>query len=188
MREQQPESAAKTGHNDLPPAIFLVGFMGAGKTSCGHELAMRLGWEFVDLDDRVVAREGRTISDIFRDDGEEAFRAMEARALKEVIDEVLNGTFRVVALGGGAYVQPENAQTICATGFPVIFLDAALEELRRRCDAHGTARPLLQDEERFRQLYESRRGRYLKADIRIDTTAKTVEAVVEEILQVLRVK
>jgi shikimate kinase len=188
MSDQLPESDAATGHNGLPPAIYLVGFMGAGKSSVGRELAVRLGWEFVDLDDRVIAREGRTIADIFRDDGEAAFRQMESRALAEVIEEARNGISTVIALGGGAYVQPENAQTIRATGFPVVFLDATLDELRRRCAPHGATRPLFQDEERFRQLYESRRTHYLKADLRIDTTAMPVETVAEEVLQILRIK
>jgi shikimate kinase len=188
MSDQIPENAAMTAHAGLPPAIFLVGFMGAGKSSVGRELAVRLGRAFVDLDDRVIAREGRTIADVFRDDGEAAFRKMESRALAEVIEEVRNGASAVVALGGGAYVQPENAQTIGETGFPVVFLDAALDELRCRCAQNGATRPLFQDEERFQQLYESRRTYYLKANVRIDTTSRPVGAVVEDVLQVLRTK
>ncbi len=174
-----------TSHTGVKPALFLVGFMGAGKSSVGCELAQRLGWAFVDLDDRIVAREGRAIAEIFRCDGEAEFRKMESRALLEVITEVQNGNHMVVALGGGAYVEPGNAEAMRTAGFPVVFLDGALEELRRRCALQGSERPLFQDEERFRQLYESRRKHYVKADVRIDTTARSVEAVVEEILHVL---
>lgn len=188
MSDQHPEHAPKTGHKSAASALFLVGFMGAGKSSVGRELAVQLGCEFVDLDDRVIAHQGRTIADIFRDDGEAAFRKMESRALAGVLEEVRNGVSAVIALGGGAYVQPENALTIKESGFPVIFLDATFEELRQRCVPHGTTRPLFQDEERFRRLYESRQAHYKKADLRIDTTAKAIKIVADEILQVLRVK
>jgi shikimate kinase len=185
MSDQLPERAAKTGHNDTFPAFFLVGFMGAGKSSVGLALAAQLAWKFVDLDERIVARESRMIADIFRDDGEAAFRKMEALALIQVIEEVQSGISTVIALGGGAYVQPENEQTIRATGFPVVFLDATLEELRNRCAPYAATRPLFQDEEKFRQLYESRRTYYLNADFRLDTTAKPVETVVADLLQIL---
>ncbi len=160
--------------------------MGAGKTSVGRELAVRLSWDFVDLDDRVIDRDGRAIADIFRDEGEAAFRAMETSALRAVIQEVEHGAHVIIALGGGAFVQSQNEAMIRTTGFPVVFLDADIEELRRRCAATPGTRPLFKNETEFRMLYEQRRGCYLRADIRIDTTSKSVPAIAEEITASLR--
>ena len=187
--------------------IFLVGFMGAGKTTVGQLLAQRLGWSFVDLDDRVRAREGREITDIFRQYGEDYFRQVEHECLRELMGEHPKNTptlsrqpqarqgwgnplamaaqeGMVVALGGGAFVQAENAAMLRQTGAPVIFLDADLQELRRRCQGEGVVRPLLRDENQFRQLYEARRGSYMAADFRLDTGGKTPEQVVDELLAV----
>jgi shikimate kinase len=179
--------------------IFLVGFMGAGKTTVGQLLAKRLGWSFVDLDDRIRAREGCDIGEIFRGSGEAYFRQVESACLRELIEEPPGPSTRasksgsrslgmtgedgvVVALGGGAFVQAENAAMLRQTGAPVIFLDASVEELRRRCEGEGAERPLLRDQNQFRQLYEARRGGYMTADFRVDTGGKTPEQVVEELL------
>src|SRR5512135_1713202 len=89
-------------------AIVLVGFMGAGKTTVGQELARLLGWRFVDLDDRITARAGRSIARIFAESGEAAFRAAESRALAEFVGELAGAAPCVLALGGGAFVQPAN--------------------------------------------------------------------------------
>jgi shikimate kinase len=169
----------------VPKAVFLVGFMGAGKTTIGRCVARRLGWRFVDLDNRVEAREGRTVADIFRDSGESAFRAAEAAALHELLGEIGAGTNTVIALGGGTYVQPANAEAILLSGAPVIFVDAAFEELVRRCSAKGTVRPLFQNAEQFRRLYEDRRRSYVKADLRLDTTFKRAEAAADELISFL---
>jgi shikimate kinase len=185
MKQAHPENSSQAPDRNLPPAVFLVGFMGAGKTSVGRELARRLGWNFVDLDDRIVARESRSVAEIFRDDGEAAFRWIESRELAEIIAEAAKGIRAVIALGGGAYVQPENAVRIRETRIPVVFLDASLDELRHRCSADQNVRPLFQDEAQFRTLYESRHAQYLKSDARVDTTGKSVEAVAAEIALLL---
>jgi shikimate kinase len=181
--------------------IFLVGFMGAGKTTVGQLLARRLGWSFVDLDDRVCAREGREIAHIFRQSGEDYFRKVEHECLQELLGETQGPSTRgdrarllgmtagagiVVALGGGAFVQAENAVLLRQTGAPVIFLDADVKELRRRCLGETVVRPLLRDENLFRQLYEARRGGYMAADFRLDTGGKTPQQVVDELLALAR--
>src|SRR5437588_8953546 len=89
-------------------AVFLVGFMGAGKTSVGRALGQRLNWAFEDLDDRIECSEHRTVAEIFRDSGEPAFRNAEHAALQAVLNE-LHGESRIIALGGGAYAQSKNA-------------------------------------------------------------------------------
>lgn len=167
-------------------AVFLVGFMGAGKTTVGKRLARRLGWRFIDLDDLIVARQGRSIAEIFADSGEPAFRATETEVLRGLLEELTAHQPAVVALGGGAFVQPENARMLQQHGSPVVFLDASLAELRRRCLPKGRARPLFQDANQFRQLYESRRSGYMAAGIRMDTTRKTVAQVAAELLRLLQ--
>jgi len=157
-----------------------VGFMGAGKTSVGRALSRRLGWSFEDLDDRIVAREGRSVEEIFRDRGEAEFRRAETAALRELLGE-LGSSPRVVALGGGAFAQTENAALIEEAGIHSVFLDAPVEELFRRCEQEQRQRPLHQDARQFRELYEKRRASYMKASRRIETNGKDVDTVAAEV-------
>ena len=167
-------------HN-LPRVIFLVGFMGAGKTSVGRVLATTLGWRFIDLDDRIEAREGRKIREIFEQSGEAVFRNAESAELRALLAE-LNGPATVAALGGGAFVQPENAALLQRSAAPIIFLDATVEVLAERCCSELGVRPLFQDPASFRALHESRRPAYLAATLRVDTTSKSIDAVADEII------
>ncbi len=178
------ERVLKGGRNT--GAVILVGYMGAGKTSVGQALASRLGWRFVDLDDRIQSREGRSIAEIFRDSGERAFRAAESRALSELLAELPSAGGTVAALGGGAFAQEKNAAAIRRSGHVVVFLDAEIGELRRRCAQAGAVRPLYQDENQFRQLYERRRSAYMKADFCVDTTGKSIAQVALEIASILQ--
>src|SRR5579864_2179824 len=100
--------------------IFLVGFMGAGKTSVGRLLADQLGWEFVDLDAVIEAREGLSVPQIFREHGERGFREREHVALRGVLAELNRNTAAVIALGGGAFVQPENFELLAAPERPSV--------------------------------------------------------------------
>ena len=161
-------------------AVFLVGFMGAGKTSVGRSLGRRLGWSFEDLDDRVQASAGRSIVEIFRDSGEAEFRRLENAALQAVLRELSSGP-RVVALGGGAFAQPENVALLENEGVAVVFLDGQVEELFHRCQQEHRERPLLRDAKQFRELYEQRRPSYLKVACQVDTTGKDVDQVVAEV-------
>ena len=161
-------------------AVFLVGFMGAGKTSVGRALSRRLGLPFEDLDDRIQLREGKTIEQIFRESGEAEFRKAETAALRELLAE-LDSSPRVVALGGGAFVQPDNAALIEAAQVNSVFLDAPVEELLRRCVEEKTERPLRQSPEQFRELYEKRRRSYMRAAVRIETGGKDVNTVAAEV-------
>lgn len=160
--------------------VFLVGFMGAGKSSVGRALSVRLGWGFEDLDDRIQSREGRSIGRIFRESGEDEFRRAETDALRELMGE-LRDSPRVVGLGGGAFVQAENAALLAQTQSPIVFLDAPVEELFRRCQRENVERPLRQDQKQFRQLYEARRPRYMLGTLRVETAGKSVDAVAVEV-------
>jgi shikimate kinase len=188
MAQSERSDAAAANCPVQPNAIFLVGFMGAGKTTVGRELSRRLGWQFIDLDDRIVASEGRAIADIFSECGEQAFRRAESRALAVVISELQDGLNAVVALGGGAFVQAENADAIRTTRIPVVFLEAPVEELRSRCAPKGATRPLYQDSETFSRLYHARKSSYMQAEFRVNTTAKSIEAVAVEVIMLLGLK
>ena len=168
-----------------PRAIFLLGFMGAGKTSIGQALARHLGWRFVDLDQQIEAREGRSIAEIFASFGETAFRQMETAALRELLAEFSNDLPAVVALGGGVPIREENAILLSSCGAPQVFLDAPFEVVLQRCRETAAARPLLREEEQVRLLYESRRPYYLKAQFHVDTTSLSVEEVAAEIARLL---
>lgn len=159
------------------PAIYLVGFMGSGKSTVGRLLASRLGWEFVDLDDEIEREGGARISDIFERFGEPAFRAIEHRVLVEQIAEVRRGNPRVIALGGGAFVQANNRQRIQDGGIS-IFLDSPAAELWKRVTEQGDDRPLARDQAEFRALYESRRHEYERADFTIAAHDLTPEEIV----------
>ncbi len=169
--------------------VILVGFMGAGKSSVGRALAERLGWTFEDLDDRVERREGRKVPEIFRDSGEVGFRLAEHAALKELMRELQTAPKRIVALGGGAFAQKENARLIKTGAIPTVFLDAGVDELWRRCrqqaEQEGTERPLRGSLDRFGELYAARRGHYLKGSFRQETGGKSVEEIATEVIEAL---
>lgn len=175
-----------------PSALFLVGFMGAGKTSVGQTLAEHLNWGFEDLDRRIERREHRTVPEIFRDSGESEFRRAEHNALREVLEEVRGGAVKIVALGGGAFVQKNNAALLKASGIPTVFLDAPVDELWRRCCQQTgtveTERPLLRSSDKFRELYDARRGSYLRASSKIQTGGRTLNEIAAEIVEALGLK
>ena len=162
-------------------AVSLVGFMGAGKTTVGRALAARLGWRFEDLDDLIQARDGRTIEQIFQQQGESAFRDLEHRLVREILTTAKSAPL-VLALGGGAFLLEPVQRALRDSGIPAVFLDASVEELFRRSEQPEVVRPLRRDREHFGQLYERRRPAYLKAELRVETEGKAVAAVVEEII------
>ncbi len=170
-------------------AVVLIGFMGAGKSSVGRALAEAMGWTFEDLDERIERREQRKVPEIFRELGEAEFRRAEHEALKELLQGVRAGAERVIALGGGAFVQKRNAELVETREVPTVFLDADVNELWRRCrlqaEQEGIERPLLGSLEGFRELYERRRPHYLKASLRQETGGKNVEGIVAEVVQAL---
>jgi shikimate kinase len=170
-------------------AIFLVGFMGAGKTSVGRALVQRLNWLFEDLDDRIQQREGRTIAEIFRDSGEIAFRRAEHEALQELLRRNSGARMdgQVIALGGGAFIQANNAALLSTDGVSTVFLDAPVDELWQRCCQQarqaGGERPLLGSPEQFRRLYDERRKKYAKAGMTVQTSNRSIDEIAAEIVQ-----
>jgi shikimate kinase len=160
--------------------VYLVGFMGAGKSSLARVLAARMDWRAEDIDSRIEAREGRAIATIFAREGEPYFRSVE----REVLVDLLPLRHVVVATGGGTFVDPENRQLINRDGFSV-WLDAPIATLAGRVPLDGR-RPLAADRSQFEALYESRCVAYRQAHFRLDADRGPVEALAEELLEHLR--
>ena len=162
-------------------AIYLVGFMGCGKTTVGTKLAQRLAWKFEDLDTRIEREEGRTIAEIFARAGEAAFRSKEHATLLRVLEEAGQSGGRVVALGGGTFAQPQNFELLQSAKAITIWLECPVEELLLRC-ALMTNRPLFRDEASFRQLYDERLPYYRRASFAVEAGNADPGEVVNRIL------
>lgn len=143
--------------------------MGSGKSTVGPLIAKHLGWEFLDLDAMIERSQRKTVAAIFETEGEPAFRAYESAAIKQCLEPASASS--VIALGGGAFSQPANREAMAQSGALVVWLDAPIEELLRRCreQQSGPIRPLLQDEAQFRRLYQQRRPDYETATRRFET-------------------
>ncbi|MGB9236781.1 MAG: shikimate kinase [Terriglobales bacterium] len=165
--------------------VFLVGFMGSGKNTVGQELARRLGWDFIDLDAQTEQRERRTIPEIFRTKGESAFRVAETAALRDVLTNA-PGRNRVVALGGGAFVEENNRALL--RDWPTVFLDAPADELWRRCQRDGVERPLRKDRGQFSRLLAERLPFYHQATATVETSGKELPSICSEIERALRLR
>jgi shikimate kinase len=156
-----------------PGHVVLVGMMGSGKTTVGRRVARKLDLGFVDTDAELVATSGRSITDWFTDEGEEAFRVAESKVLADVLDAP--GT-RVVATGGGIVLAESNRTALCDPRHTVIWLRASPAFLTSRITRKSdrTGRPLLGDDPRaaLEQLDAQRRDRYaLVADMVVDIEA-----------------
>jgi shikimate kinase len=161
------------------PGIYLVGFMGSGKTTVGRLLAERIGWDFCDLDADIELEERASIPEIFEAHGEAYFRQLETEAIRKRIRMVRSGRPMVVALGGGAFVREENYDLLEDHGVTV-WLDCPLEMARRRVENCGN-RPLARDPQKFAELYEARRSGYSRADYQVRVECDDPEALVAAI-------
>lgn len=170
--------------NALPPQdiarVVLLGFMAAGKTAVGAELARRLGWTHVDLDGWIEAREGRTIAQIFAADGEARFRELEAAATRDVA--VLQGV--VLTPGGGWVTRPGNLEAL-GEGTLSVWLRVSAQEAVRRAGVAPGERPLLAGPDPLaaaRRLLDERTPLYARAALHVDTEG-TPPAVVAQIIE-----
>jgi shikimate kinase len=162
------------------PGIYLVGFMGCGKSTVGHALADHLGWHFCDLDDEIERHAGKTIASIFDQQGEPEFRRMESETLKDCVRMVSRGRPNVISLGGGAFLSDANIELVTHNGVP-IWLDCPFEMVQRRI-AQQNHRPLARDPEQFRKLYDQRRASYQRAEYHIEVAGDDPRETVEKIL------
>ncbi len=162
------------------PPVLLVGFMGTGKTTVGRRLARRLGCAFLDMDAELERRAGKPLPRLFAEDGEPAFRRME----RSLLLELASCRDRVIAGGGGVVLHAEALRAFAAAG-RVVCLRAEPDELLRRVAA-ATHRPLLEQgdkEARLRALLEARQPLYDAIPFQVNTTGRSVNDVVEYILQ-----
>jgi len=174
-----------------PEVIFLCGFMGAGKTTIGRKLAEELNCPFLDLDDRITEKAGKTISEMFKEAGEAKFRAVERSALLEVASDFEG----VVALGGGSVQNQELLDHLKESGL-LIFIEAPMEVVVDRI-SEDSNRPLLLDEQGeskdretlkkdLEVLYADRKPLYEQAQISLqvqpgESTGKQVETLIKKI-------
>ena len=158
--------------------IYLIGFMGAGKTTIGRELASRLGCPFFDLDELVESAEKMSIKDIFAQQGEPYFRKRERDILRSThyLDHA------VIATGGGTFTFEENIQFIQAEGFSV-FLSAPYTLLRSRIGEKAAERPMFRDDVAAHDLYNDRVRFYRMCDVTLEIREEdTLMEIVERIL------
>ena len=151
--------------------IYLVGFMGAGKSTVARALGRRLGWRVEDIDERIEARERRSVAAIFAQNGESYFRQQERQALGELLQQ----RQIVIATGGGTFAEPDNRALMLADG-AVVWLDLPLTRVLDRVPADGR-RPLAADRVQMEQLYARRQLAYAEAHVRIDATEPVPEVV-----------
>ena len=157
--------------------VLLVGLPGAGKTSAGRLAAKRLGARFADLDQIIEARAGKSVARIFKEDGEAAFRELEAR----VGSDLLAGEPMVIAPGGG-FFQQELLRSLALESALVIYLRTSPAEAAKRLGGAQTLRPLLAGSEpvqRIAELLAARESTYLAAHQRVTTDALSVEEVAD---------
>jgi len=162
------------------PGLYLIGFMGSGKTTIGKLLAERLGWSFADIDEDIEASQQCSISEIFDTLGEEVFRRVESEALEARVRVVARGIPMVMALGGGAAAQPGNIELIENHGV-TIWLSCPFETVVRRVMRDNPNRPLARDMKKFEELFYARQQAYGRADFRIDIESDNPETVVDAI-------
>jgi shikimate kinase len=159
--------------------IYLVGFMGAGKSTVARALAKRLDWRVEDIDERIEREERRDIASIFRQHGEPYFRNLERKALIDLL--AARGT--VVASGGGTFADPANRDLMLHDGV-VVWLDVPFPVILDRVPMDGR-RPLAADRQGLEQLYNQRLASYRLAHIRLDASRGPVDLLVDQIVDAL---
>jgi len=166
--------------------IYLIGFMGSGKSTLGRLLAHRLGREFLDTDELIEERAGKSIAEIFRVEGEAHFRKLETLCITEVAQQ----KNLVVALGGGAPIREENWEILKNTGLSIYLRVSPKTVLKRTKD--DPDRPLIAGKdrkerlERIRLLLEFREPYYSRADIVVENNGDDPQETIEEILRRLK--
>jgi shikimate kinase len=163
------------------PGIYIIGFMGSGKTTIGRMLADEIGWRFADLDDDIELTQRKTVSEIFSTLGEEEFRRLEHEAILNRVRSIRRGTPTVLALGGGAFTRTENITLLNENGV-TIWIDVDLEIARKRVQS-SDHRPLARNSERFERLYTERRAFYSQAEFHVPVHVNDSRLVLSDVLR-----
>ena len=156
--------------------LYLVGFMAAGKTTLARALGTRLTWRTEDVDELIEAREHRSITDIFGQQGEAYFRAIE----RDILLQLVPLRHAVVATGGGTFADPDNRAMINRDGAS-IWLDVPFDRIVARLPPDGR-RPLAADRKTLEQLYATRNAAYQHAHLRLDASRSPVGELIERAL------
>jgi len=178
----------------LKSSIFLIGFSGSGKSTVGKLLAKKLNCSFVDIDNRIESKSRKTIPNIFKTDGEKAFRKLESAAIRNLFAENAKAKPKVIALGGGAFEDRATRLLTTENGIS-IWLRCSISEIYERLRKHGD-RPKLTDKKNtlsarkqkqtIQKLLLERKDNYARADLRVTTSGKTANRVALEIISKLR--
>ena len=181
--------------NDLvgtPNNIFLVGFMASGKSHVGRQLAKRTGWKLLDADSVIIERAGRNIEEIFKTEGEVFFRSLES----EIVSELCSGSRQIIAMGGGAFLNPANRDQMLSHGL-VVCLRAKPETIFKRLNKSQSkdrggrntpVRPLLGQNdplEKIESLIQERSVAYSEAHYQVDTDEFGPDEIAVQILNLL---
>ena len=184
----------------MAPKLILTGFMATGKTAGARAIARRPGWQLVDCDERIVARAGKSIPEIFRTEGEPRFREIEREVIREIASEDPDTSERgdspsiVIATGGGAMVDEQNFAALSRCGV-IVCLAARPDVIARRAGPYASSRPLLAAggkplRARIAELIEARRDVYACAAITLDTSdlsiAQSADAVIAAFTEYVR--
>jgi len=180
----------------MTPKLILTGFMATGKSSVGPLVARRLGWQFVDSDDVIVARAKKPVAQIFADDGEAQFRKFEREVIAHLAGDLrrcpqCHGPHpEVISTGGGALVDESNSAALKRTGV-IICLTARPEVVAARVDRSKTKRPKLTESgkstlDRVKELMGERADAYDRADARVDTSDLAAAEVAERVIDAFR--
>ncbi|MBI5554619.1 MAG: shikimate kinase [Elusimicrobia bacterium] len=160
--------------------IVLIGFMASGKTAVGKVLATKLDMKYIDVDETIEKTAGRSVTDIFKQHGENVFRDLETKAIRGVV--MLDRY--VIATGGGAVLRTENVQALRSNG-KIVYLAASPEAILRRLGEAKT-RPILAQEsdqlKKIKELLVHRESFYKECDLQVDTTSLTIDQVVDKIV------
>ena len=181
--------------NDLvgtPNNIFLVGFMASGKSHVGRQLAKRTGWKLLDADSLIIERAGRSVEEIFKTEGEVFFRSLES----EIVSELCSGSRQIIAMGGGAFLNPANREQMLSHG-SVVCLRAKPETIFKRLNKSQSkdrggrntpVRPLLGQNdplEKIESLIQERSVAYSEAHYQVDTDEFGPDEIAVQILNLL---
>ena len=176
----------------MTPKLILTGFIATGKSSIGPLVARRLGWEFVDSDEEIVARAGKSIAEIFADDGEARFRQLEREVIAHLADDrrrcpLCHGPHpEVISTGGGAIVDEANCTAlkrvgviVCLTARPEVVAARVERSISKRPKLSEGGRPVL---DRVRELLAERADAYARADVSVDTSDLSVEEAADRVI------